>query len=681
MTDTYRFALLGNPNVGKSSLFNALTGLHQHTGNWPGKTVATAAGRCRFDGADIELIDLPGTYSLSAHSPEEEVAAEYISFGEADAVIVVCDATALERNLHLVLQVMEITDRVVVCVNLMDEAKKRGISVDLPRLSQLLGVCVVGTSARQKKTLPPLLRAALSAAREKRRETVPVRYSDAIEAGLFSVAARLDEVLPGDAPKHRWIAMQLLLGGTSAARALEKQLGGRPLAEDSFLAETIRLGQERLARAGESAEVSAALSLHHRAAEISAEVITAERRNGFSRDRRADRILTGRTFGIPIMLLLLLVLFYLTVQGANYPSALLSSALFGFGDILSRWLLAAGLPAWLHDALILGMYRMTAWVVSVMLPPMAIFFPLFTFLEDVGYLPRMAFNLDKPFERCHACGKQALTMAMGFGCNAAGVVGCRIIDSPRERLLAILTNSFVPCNGRFPILIFLLGAFFSAGDPILSALLLLGSVCLGVAATFGATRLLSAAVLRGAPSSYVLELPPYRKPQLGKIVVRSLFDRTAFVLGRAAAVAAPAGLILWLLGNISVADISLLQYLSGRIEPVGRFLGMDGVILLAFVLGFPANETVIPIAMMIYLAEGSLSRTLSAMAMSKILLVNGWTGKTAACVIVFTLMHWPCSTTLLSIKKETGSRKWTALAAALPTLCGTLLCMIINFLF
>ncbi len=680
MTDTYRFALVGNPNVGKSSLFNALTGLHQHTGNWPGKTVATAAGRCRFDGADIELIDLPGTYSLSAHSPEEEVAAEYISFGEADAVIVVCDATALERNLHLVLQVMEITDRVVVCVNLMDEAKKRGISVDLPRLSQLLGVCVVGTSARQKKTLPPLLRAALSAAREKRRETVPVRYSDAIEAGLFSVAARLDEVLPGDAPKHRWIAMQLLLGGTSAARALEKRLG-RPLAEDSFLAETIHLGQERLARAGESAEVSAALSLHHRAAEISAEVITAERRNGFSRDRRADRILTGRTFGIPIMLLLLLVLFYLTVQGANYPSALLSSALFGFGDILSRWLLTAGLPVWLHDALILGMYRMTAWVVSVMLPPMAIFFPLFTFLEDIGYLPRMAFNLDRPFGRCRACGKQALTMAMGFGCNAAGVVGCRIIDSPRERLLAILTNSFIPCNGRFPILIFLLSAFFTAGDPILSALLLLGAVCLGVAATFGATRLLSAKVLRGTSSSYVLELPPYRKPQLGKIVVHSLFDRTAFVLGRAAAVAAPAGLFLWLLGNISIGDISLLRYLSGGIDPVGRLLGMDGVILLAFVLGFPANETVIPVAMMIYLSEGSLSRTLSASAMSGILLANGWTGKTAACVIVFTLMHWPCSTTLLSIKKETGSWKWTALAAVLPTLCGALLCMILNFLF
>ena len=680
MAEAYRFALVGNPNVGKSSLFNALTGLHQHTGNWPGKTVTTASGSCSLDGAAVELVDLPGTYSLSAHSPEEEVAAEYISFGGADAVIVVCDATALERNLYLALQVMEITERVVVCVNLMDEAEKRGIAVDIPRLSQLLGVRVVGTSARQKKTLPPLLRAALAAARENRRESVPVRYNETIEAGLFSIAARLDELLPERTPNHRWVAMQLLLGGDSTVRTIEKKLG-RPLAEDPFLREAIRLGRERIERSEENAEAAAATVLLHRAAEITSQVVCAERRNGFSRDRKADRILTGKKFGVPIMLLLLLILFYLTVQGANYPSAVLSSVLFGFSDILSRWLLAAGLPLWLHDALILGVYRVTAWVVSVMLPPMAIFFPLFTLLEDVGYLPRIAFNLDKPFERCRACGKQALTMAMGFGCNAAGVVGCRIIDSPRERLLAILTNSFVPCNGRFPILIFLLGAFFSPGVPVVSALLLTGVVCLGIAATFGATRLLSATVLRGEPSSYILELPPYRRPQLGKILVRSLLDRTVFVLGRAAAVAAPAGLILWLLGNISVGNVSLLRYLSDTIDPVGRLLGMDGVILLAFVLGFPANETVIPIAMMIYMAEGTLNRTLSASAMSGILLANGWTEKTAACVIVFTLIHWPCSTTLLSVKKETGSWMWTALAAALPTLCGALLCMLINLVF
>ncbi len=421
------------------------------------------------------------------------------------------------------------------------------------------------------------------------------------------------------------------------------------------------------------------------AEEICKDAVKFEKKEYNLADRKVDRLLTGRLFGYPTMLLLLALIFWITISGANYPSGVLSEALFSFQNKLTAWFAAWGAPDWLHGLLVLGMYRVLAWVVAVMLPPMAIFFPLFTLLEDVGYLPRIAYNLDKPFKNCKACGKQALTMCMGFGCNAAGIVGCRIIDSPRERLLAILTNSFVPCNGRFPALISIITMFFigfsgSFKSSVFSALMLTGVITLGIIMTLLITRMLSETLLKGIPSSFTLELPPYRKPQIGKVIIRSIFDRTLFVLGRAVAVAAPAGVIIWIMANVEYGGATLLNMCADFLDPFARLMGLDGIILIAFILGFPANEIVIPIIIMAYTAEGTLLEMENLTQMKELLVSNGWTWVTALCVMLFSLMHWPCSTTLMTIKKETGSLKWTLLAAALPTAVGILTCMAVNLL-
>ena len=399
------------------------------------------------------------------------------------------------------------------------------------------------------------------------------------------------------------------------------------------------------------------------------------------RDRKIDRILTNKWTGIPIMIALLAVIFWITMTGANYPSQLLSDGLFWVEDRLADAFAWMGSPNWLCDMLVHGVYRTLAWVVSVMLPPMAIFFPLFTLLEDLGYLPRVAFNLDKYFKKCNACGKQALTMCMGFGCNAAGIVGCRIIDSPRERLIAMITNNFVPCNGRFPTLIAIITMFFVGSlmgplQSLTSTLLLTGVILLGVLMTFFVSKLLSKTVLKGIPSSFTLELPPYRRPQIGKVLVRSLLDRTLFVLGRAACVAAPAGLVLWLLANISVGDMTLLAHCCAFLDPFAQLLGMDGVILLAFILGFPANEIVVPILIMAYMASGTLIDMSDLTALKQLLVDHGWTWITAVSTMLFSLMHWPCSTTCLTIKKETQSLKWTVVSVLVPTLMGMTVCFL-----
>lgn len=644
--------------------------------------MTNAQGRHTRHGRDYILVDLPGTYSLLAHSAEEEVARDFLCFGGADASVVVCDATCLERNLNLVLQTLEITPWTVVCVNLMDEARSKGIEVDLKALSGRLGVPVVGTSAGRGEGLERLMD-AVEAITERQEPPAASRvsYPAPIEAAAARLAEELEPALGGRLPS-RWVALRLLDGDPSLMASLTECLG-RDLTADRLAGGALEETLEGLQAAGWSREqVREAIvaALVRTGAEIAGSVVACRRADAARRDRRLDRLLTSRATGIPVMLCLLALVFWITIAGANAPSALLADGLFWVQDRLTDlfWYLQA--PDWLHGALVLGVYRVLAWVVSVMLPPMAIFFPLFTLLEDAGYLPRVAYNLDRPFKRCCACGKQALCMCMGFGCNAAGVIGCRIIDSPRERLLAILTNNFVPCNGRFPTLIALLTMFFvgaagGAFSSLLSALLLTGVIVLGVVMTFVMTRLLSKTLLRGVPSSFTLELPPYRRPQIGRVLLRSVFDRTLFVLGRAAAVAAPAGLVIWLMANVTVGGASVLNHCAAFLDPLARLLGLDGVILLAFLLGFPANEIVIPIVIMAYMAQGSLVDLGDLAQMKALFAANGWTWATAVSTMLFSLMHWPCSTTLLTIKKETGSWKWTALAAALPTAAGALACM------
>ena len=691
-------ALAGNPNVGKSTVFNALTGMNQHTGNWPGKTVASAQGTYRFGDLDYVLVDLPGTYSMMAHSAEEEVARDFLLFGGADATIVVCDATCLERNLNLVMQVMEITSQVVVCVNLLDEAKKRGIRIDLHRLQEELGVPVVGASARSGKGLEELQRTVEQVCSGSiSTHPKPVSYPPV----LLDAAAPLIQTLDGVFQGRRngmWVALRLLEEDTELCAKISQDVCDLERHPDVLAA--VDLARQALAEANVTSEGLKDMvvsGIVHTAEEVAA--VAYPRCTGCSgcgtcahasrpenavkgdRDRKLDRILTSKRTGIPIMLALLCVVFWLTITGANYPSQLLSDGLFWVQDRLTGFFLWLGTPAWVHGVLVLGVYRVLAWVISVMLPPMAIFFPLFTLLEDFGYLPRVAFNLDHQFKKAKACGKQALTMCMGFGCNAAGVTGCRIIDSPRERLIAIVTNNFVPCNGRFPTLIAIISMFFVgvAGgvlDSLLSTLILTGVIVLGVLLTFWVSRFLSETILKGEPSSFTLELPPYRTPQIGKVIIRSIFDRTLFVLGRAVVIAAPAGLVIWILANVTVGDMTLLAHCAGFLDPFARLLGLDGVILLAFILGFPANEIVVPIMIMAYLSTGSLLEMESLLELKTLLVANGWTWVTAVSTMLFCLIHWPCSTTCLTIKKETGSWRWTGISIAIPTAIGVTVCFL-----
>lgn len=687
-------ALAGNPNVGKSTVFNALTGMRQHTGNWAGKTVANASGTFTHRNIDFTLVDIPGTYSLMASSPDEEAAREFICFGQPDCIIVVLDATCLERNLNLAIQILEVNKKAVICVNLLDEATKKGIQIDLDELSLYLGVPVVGTAARSGEGLDELKDAVFDvAAGERKVFGTKIKYNSNLEKAITKLENIIEDSKLFDDKtfsylSKRFLALRLIDCDKKLDNSI-KEYFNFSLVEHKTINKAFTEIHNELENIGMKQDDIRDIIVEGivaKAREIYAHC-TCLCNKCYSRcDRQLDKILTSKLTGIPIMLLLFGVIFYITISGANYPSELLSMAfskvqewLYGLFDLLHS-------PPFLKGLLIDGMFKTLSWVVAVMLPPMAIFFPLFTLLEDFGYLPRVAFNMDRFFAKSGTSGKQSLTMLMGFGCNACGVTGCRIIESPRERIIATVTNNFVPCNGRFPTLIAIITMFFATGislpfRSLVSAGLLLTVIVFGVVVTLLVSKFLSATLLKGLPSSFTLELPPYRRPQICKTIVRSLLDRTIFVLLRAMCVAAPAGIVIWLMSNIMINGESLCVIISNFLQPLGSLMGLDGVILLAFILGFPANEIVIPIIIMIYTASGTLVEYDSLSSLYNLFVENGWTWVTALCTMIFSLMHFPCSTTCLTIYKETKSLKWTLLSFILPTILGILLCMSINAIF
>lgn len=609
--------LTGNPNVGKSTVFNRLTGLRQHTGNWSGKTVERKAGTLR-DGDDVfHIVDLPGAYSLMAHSPEEEVARDCLTNDlPAGAVVtIVCDGGALERNLMLCCEVLSVTRRVVVCVNLMDEAVRRGIFVDGAVLAANLGCPVVLCAARSGEGVPELIEAIRDLAKSD-AEMTPLRMEKWSREETAVWARALAEKVVTYGEPERW----------------------RGCGRDCTFCRKGRNGRER-------ASTSPNL----------------DGRQPDAVDRQIDRVIVGRWTAFPCMVFFLFILFWLTLVGAGYFSTLLErgfAASIAFLGEHGVWL-----PEMARSLLIDGILQTMCTVIAVMLPPMAIFFPLFSLLEDAGFLPRLAFNTDRLFASCGVCGKQCLTMMMGFGCNAVGVTGCRIIDAPRERRIAMLTNAFVPCNGRFPMMLTLLSVL--CRGTILSAAGFVGCLALSLAVTL----LVSGWLSRDVPgsASFAMELPPYRMPQIGQTLWRALTDRILHVLGRAVAIAAPAGAILWLIGEVCIGGASLFMWMIRLLEPIGQLFGMDGVILSGFILSLPAAEIFYPLVLDGYATMGIPFSGAS-----------DWGTATALCVLLFTMFHWPCTTTLWTIRRESGSVRDTLWAAAIPTAIGLFLCWLVG---